>query len=296
MARARASRVQEPSDIRLSFSLERYQGKSTALFSWQGRFGLRLESTRNGFLFEIASGAKFQVSKNGSTIICDASPDEWDKKAGEAFVRRILPRVALLRGRSVLHAASLAAGESSILLCGDSGIGKSTLSLYLQETLGWQILHDDMSVLERQPDGFHTHFGANCASLWQDSKSELETVIENASLLEAYKTKFRCHAKAPPSILNAPLSTIYFLEENQLRMQLLDPMQALKRLIRQQIAINPADDNERRQRFNVLTQIVTSTRAISLAYPRNYTDLPKVAHALIEDTKTIAPSQQTATP
>ncbi len=61
---------------------------------------------------------------------------------------------AVLRGLPVvlMHGAVLMHGDSAVLLCGDSGIGKSTTSRRW-ESLGHAFAADDMFLLEYGPDG-----------------------------------------------------------------------------------------------------------------------------------------------
>ncbi len=66
---------------------------------------------------------------------------------------------AVLQGLPValVHGAILMHGDSAVLLCGDSGIGKSTTSRRW-ESLGHAFAADDMFLLEYGPDGrFYVH-------------------------------------------------------------------------------------------------------------------------------------------
>jgi hypothetical protein len=68
--------------------------------------------------------------------------------ADHLLLDHILPLVLARRGHLVLHGAVLALGGSGVVLLGQSGTGKSTLSAYAWRQ-GWDLLGDDGAVVHR---------------------------------------------------------------------------------------------------------------------------------------------------
>ena len=94
------------------------------LYRWTGRFGVALHSRQKEWVFTTNSGAAFVVDQAGRTVTCHGRASDWAGATAEAFVRRVLPRIVQLQGRTVLHAAALDTGAGVVLLCGHSGAGK----------------------------------------------------------------------------------------------------------------------------------------------------------------------------
>lgn len=86
---------------------------------------------------------------------------------------------SILRGTRclILHAAMLDAGGSAILLCGDSGVGKST-SAERWRRCGHRAFADDMVLLEYDSDG---RFFAHALPTWSRCRKELELPVCSAA-------------------------------------------------------------------------------------------------------------------
>lgn len=59
----------------------------------------------------------------------------------------VLARLFFERGRFVLHGAAIRRGDTTLLVIGESGTGKSTLT-FVASRAGWRVLADDMVVVD----------------------------------------------------------------------------------------------------------------------------------------------------
>ncbi len=259
-------------------------------------YGLELHEAGGEWLFTTASGAEFTVDFGGRTVACHVDASRWPGVASEVFLRRVLPRIVQLRGRTVLHAAALDTGAGVVLLCGDSGAGKSTLAASLNQQLGWDILSDDMAVLEERPEAFQVHPAGNAVSLWADSQVALAGGFEQVEPLAVNEAKFWC--QPPPSRHSSgqPLRAIYHLtapgpdRDPAVHVTELRPMQRLTLLSRQTIRFNPADRLAEARIFEGLGRLGRRIPVRALHYPRNYAALSQVAGLLSAQHASLATS------
>jgi hypothetical protein len=70
------------------------------------------------------------------------------------FIESFIPVCLLNNNHYILHASCLALNDKALLLCADSGVGKSTLAykLYLK---GWSVLSDDLICLLKEGDQYY---------------------------------------------------------------------------------------------------------------------------------------------
>ena len=87
---------------------------------------------------------RFSVEPEGANVICHVTPEVTERDLLSLFSEPILRTLLVRRGLVSFHAACLAKGDGAILIMGDKGRGKSTLSSALQSR-GWQLLADDLT-------------------------------------------------------------------------------------------------------------------------------------------------------
>ncbi len=69
-------------------------------------------------------------------------------------VQQMIGSFLLLHGKSLIHSAGLSLGGKGVLLCGRSGVGKSTMAAHLQRLDdSLTVLSEDMPVVSRESDG-----------------------------------------------------------------------------------------------------------------------------------------------
>jgi hypothetical protein len=269
------------------------------IFQWPGRYGLCLWRTRDSWHFTSFRDGTFVVSEDGSSIRCFAADvDRTSPLPGpgarhplasaglqHVLARRVLPRTGMLHGRTGLHAASVSDGRRAVVMVGASGAGKSTLSAALHHYLGWQVLADDISLIEA---GDHSVccFGVGTGTcLRADVLAGLQISATDSRPIPHQSEKRWCAADTESGPAATAVRAIVFLaQEAQDRIQLsrISPARALIKATARQVLFNPADLRARGALMNSLARVVERVPAYDFYYPRSFDCLPAVAARLRE--------------
>ncbi len=118
--------------------------------AWRGslRDGeeLRIERGRGDLLVSYGERARFHLDARRSQLLCSAE-EVADLGWQRVLLTRVLPLVAIARGREALHAGAVHTAAGAVAIAGPSGAGKSTLTAELVRR-GHPLLADDVLVLE----------------------------------------------------------------------------------------------------------------------------------------------------
>jgi len=129
--------------------LDRWSGGAVATI-WETVLdgaGFRLTRGRAGdHLFEYASRAAFHLSADGHSLAC-ADPGMHAADWWRTLADTVLWSVALLHGRSLLHASAVAGPDGAVAIVGASGGGKSSVAAALALG-GWPLVTDDILAFE----------------------------------------------------------------------------------------------------------------------------------------------------
>lgn len=131
------------------------------------------ETSQTRYLMRAGAAGRF-LAEGGTTLLFQRGP-----QCEESLFRHILlnPMIAaLLRQREmfVLHASGVVSPDGVVLLCGDSGAGKSTTAAALTQ-LGWPLQTDDVSALRLDgKDSIDVPAGARHVHLFEESSKALD--------------------------------------------------------------------------------------------------------------------------
>lgn len=115
------------------------------------------------------------------------------------------------RGRVVLHASAVAAGDRAMLFCGASGAGKSTMAALLSRR-GYPLLNDDVCNLSRTDDGRYVVYpDGRMLKLWSQSLDHLQVHAPEHLRIRTDAEKFYV---APESVDLTPrvIGGVYILD------------------------------------------------------------------------------------
>jgi hypothetical protein len=115
---------------------------------------------------------RFTVSADGRRVESWAAEGVSDRDVQALFGEHILRTVLVRRGLVSFHAASLTDGDGAVLILGDKGMGKSTLSAALQQR-GWWSVADDLSRVASESGAWRTFPGLRNTKLLPDSIAAL---------------------------------------------------------------------------------------------------------------------------
>lgn len=266
------------------------------IFQWPGRYGLCLWRTQGSWHFTSFQDGSFVVNEDGSTIRCFAAdadctppppvprPRHPVAPAGlqHVLARRVLPRTGMLHGRIGLHAASVSDGRRAVVILGATHAGKSTLSAALHQHLGWQVLADDISLIEA---GDHT---VRCfrvgigTCLRADALAGLQISATDSQPIPHQSEKRWCAADIESGRASAVRAIVFLTQEweNRVRLSRISPSRALVNATARQVLFNPTDLRARGTLMNSLAHVVERVPAYDFSYPRSFDCLPVVAARL----------------
>ena len=125
-------------------SLGPYPGGGETLALVEGEAGPDGLTTHHIFGYGGQIRCRFAVSADGAEVTCRATSQVSERDLLSLFGEPILRTVLVRRGLVSFHAACLAREARAIMLMGNKGMGKSTLSSALQRR-GWTLLADDLA-------------------------------------------------------------------------------------------------------------------------------------------------------
>jgi hypothetical protein len=251
--------------------------------------GIALSCARDGDRYRLGMPglATFAIDGRARTITCRARPDLPPATLEHLVIDQVLPRVLTHRGRLVLHAGCVVAGDGAIAFLGDSGSGKSTLCGAFGRA-GDAILGDDGIVVRPTPGrGFEalaTYPGLRLlpgplASLFDEPRPTLPVSHDNP--------KRRVDRDAAGVALTegpARLRAIYLLDTAaRVEIAPLVGRDAFVTLVRSCFPMHLDDAERSGELFGRIGALIDAVPVRRLSYPRDYDRLPAVREALLED-------------
>lgn len=232
----------------------------------------------DGFLLKVPGVARFLiVAGRDLSVENEAGADE--EEALPFLLGTAFSILLYQRRRLALHASAVAVNGRSILFCGNSGMGKSTLSAALCQA-GCDFVNDDLCAVdfdaqnrpEVRPDGRRL-------KLWKDTLDHLGMAAQPRDLI---RSKLHKYYVDPPRVtdFNAPLpiAAIYVLRE--FRPSLTKGIESLSLADSAQVLSAQIYRHRLVQAFGLeadhfvfTASIVAHARIFWLTYPRNLNQL-----------------------
>ncbi len=121
----------------------------------------------------------------------------------------MLPLLAVLRGREVLHASAVALDDKVIALVGGSGAGKTSLALQMVAR-GAELFADDVLALELRDGEVVAHPGAGVVNLSPGERGRLNGMIDESQVAGQDEQGMRVVVERETRTLG--LAAVYFIE------------------------------------------------------------------------------------
>jgi hypothetical protein len=201
---------------------------------------------------------------------------------------QILPRLLAQQGHMVLHGAAVhTQGGSTLLMLGDSGMGKSTLAAAFGQS-GADVLSDDGVLIALHPGTAHAVHAVPCYAglrLWPDS---LDSVMADrageSTAMAHYNDKRRL---LQPGLTHASyaLDAIVILQPSidaiSIELEACRGQDACIALVRNAFQLDLGDHGNLQVLLSRAADTVHGVPVLTLAYPRDYATLPRVIHTLV---------------
>src|SRR6056297_1322348 len=174
------------------------------------RQGVRFQLADNEFLLNVDNVARYYVADGNSIRI--------EKRNGSTMqeLRLFLLGVvfsALLHQRGMIpfHASALKrSNEAGFLICGRSGIGKSTITAHLLKQ-GYHLLSDDISVVKPGDDQIFVYPSYPFIKLWKDVMEHVDFSSEDGNRLREPLEKYGYRLEENFQSEPAPVNQVFIL-------------------------------------------------------------------------------------
>lgn len=211
-----------------------------------------------------------------------------------SFLRTIImgPIICILlrqRGLLVLHASSFAVNGEAVAFMGDSGWGKSTLveSFYCK---GYEILTDDVMIVENQPQYSMVLPGFAQIKLWPDAAAA--SGHKDNSLPTVHSQTRKLSHKINRGFATEPqqLKKIYLLSYGDSnKISALQPQEAFVHLIRHTRAVNLLTDPKFiNSHFYQCSNLIKNVAVYRLQRKRSLTEIPQIIDLVEKDLEIFA--------
>lgn len=168
--------------------------------------------------------------KDGETITIELQGDADDKSVRLFLLTNAMAALLHQRNKVALHAGAVVTQDGLIIICGDSGAGKSTTISALQQK-GYKVFADDVVVLEEDANGKVIAFASYpTIKLWEDALEKLGVgeLTEEAKLRE-HVAKYKLHFHEEFTTAPLPVARVFVLKKNEARTEpSIHPLTGLK--------------------------------------------------------------------
>lgn len=211
------------------------------------------------------------------------APHQSPETLQHLLVDQVLPRVIAHEGNLVLHAAALQRDGGTIVLLGDTGRGKSTLSASLQAR-GWTLLGDDALIISGKDNAFFGEATYKSLRLLPDSIAALYPSAPDLEPVAHYTEKQRVVQPVNPRQGKMPIQAFFILaakpQDDNVSVKRISAAKTCIELITNSFALDPTDIDLAKQKLSIASDMATHIPGFALSYPRDYARLAEVHEAI----------------
>lgn len=161
--------------------------------------GVLFQANRNEFLFRLKTVGAYLVT-DGTDIIVQQLNNSSLKDLNLFLLGSAIGAIIHQRGLLPIHGSTVVKNGKAIIISGVSGAGKSSIAATLINR-GYELLADDISVLESKKNTLLVQPGIPHIKLWQDVIEKMKDNPENYEKVRDQLKKYR------KPVLNAFLNT-----------------------------------------------------------------------------------------
>ena len=255
--------------------------KHALLFKWPGRYGMTVNACDDGVLISSAASGAALIKSDQNAVDC-YKRDDSEQACEDFLIRRVLPRVSILRGNMAYHAAAVGNGTAGLLLLGQSGTGKTALATAISLSAGWSVLSEDTTLLD---DEFNILPGTTGCGLWEDACAGLNLCVDQCRAMPLYEGKFWYEPLKAASAAPQKLAAVVLLTRDRdggtrsPAFERVPKAQALAAIASHFVRLYPGDAMER-ARLQHAAKMVEAMPVWHVTYPNGYDRLPEVAAAI----------------
>ena len=245
---------------------------------------------------KIGEAADYQVSFSGyaSFVVsfgkqqlfkANVAPGTPELALDHFVADQVLPRVLAHQGKLVLHAGAVEVEGRAIVLLGQSGRGKSTLSASFDRAC-FPIIGDDALIIDWECNRPVLQAVYPSLRLLPDSLDALGLGQVPVSPVAHYTPKQRVDLPLTVSRGQTPLpiAAIFVLAEpasnDAISLRTMSPAETCLAIISNSFALDPTDKTLAAKKLQQASSLANQFPAFEISYPREYSRLPDVRAAI----------------
>ena len=267
--------------------------ESTPFHEWSfpdGTLWTQFYRTESGYLLRFPGLADFQVSADGSAVICfpgpGASEEASNATARHLYLNQVLPLLLSKLGKLVFHASAVEVAGGAVAFVAESGRGKSTLAASFA-TGGGRFLTDEALVLEEHENEYQVMPSHPSIRLWDDSQEAL--IAHGAATAPAVsftpKSRFLAGDKLVFCDAARPLRRTYFLGDGSALAPTFERMSAAEAAmewVKNSFLLDIKERPRVASHFDQVAKLANHPIHYRLDFPRRFEDLAAVRQAIVE--------------
>ncbi|MCB9103889.1 MAG: hypothetical protein H6633_06545 [Anaerolineales bacterium] len=243
-------------------------------------------------MLRFAGLADFYVAPDEQAIRCYPAAGIRLETIRHLLLDQVMPLVLSHQGKLVLHASAVQTPVGAIAFVGQTGRGKSTLAAAFAAQ-GFPLLTDDCLLLNGsggQLWGLPAYSGVR---LWADSIRVLfehEPIYTDVTHYSAKKRLPADNNRLPYHTQPVPIHRLYFLippeesaQSSEVSVTPLSAREAFMALVSYAFKLDITDHARLKAEFSMFSQFVTLPLFYHLVFPRDFSRLPVVQDAILED-------------
>lgn len=235
------------------------------------------------FLVSFANTAEFLIDFAKREIFIHCLGSHSPQGIQHLLDDQILPRILAHEGELVLHAAGVAAADGAILFIGASGSGKSSLAAAMHNW-GFRLLGDD-AIIASTDGNSAARAVYRSLRLFPDSIAALVHSSAEVTPVATYTSKQNVgYPDDRPPEQALPIKAAFLLDpagSENVAVKPLSAPEACMAFVEHSFWMDPTDLSRTKQRMTKASALAISVPAFLLTYPRDYSVLPAVLHAVM---------------
>lgn len=152
--------------------------------------GFKYQISKNEFLIKYSTWATFYV-KNGNEIIVEPEKNVDERDIRAFIISTIIAIIIHQRNLLPIHSSGIVYNNKAVLFAGNSGIGKSTIALALNNMHKYKLISDDITVVTEQNSLPQIYSSFPSLKLWQDSLDMLNISKKGLQFIRKDVNKYR---------------------------------------------------------------------------------------------------------
>lgn len=234
-------------------------------------------------LYEVAT-VRIQ---DGREIVVDAEDDAPHEILRHVVLGPAFNYLLHQRGHFVLHASTVAVGETAVTFLGESGQGKTTTAMaFLLE--GYPVLSDDVATIEFATGGPTVRSGYPAIKLNPAVVDRFDVPVDEPHRICADRDRHFHGLRTGQPSTPVPLASVYVLEDGDcIEISRPTPEKQVMALIEHTYTNGLLDDNAVAiSNFRRCSRLAEDVPVKRLRRPRNFDVLPQLVDRVIQDVDT----------